>query len=61
MVRGGQGEQGVGMRPGGHDVSATQADEAHKAFRIGQRGKMVRLPGQGQGLLTPLPGLVGIA
>ena len=60
-MRGGQGHQGVGMRLGGRHVSAALADEGHKAFRIRQTGEMFPLPGQDQGLLTPLPGLVGIA
>ena len=60
-LRGGQGQQGVGMRLGGRHVSAALADEAHKAFRIRQPGEMLPLPGQGQRLLTPLLGLVGIA
>ena len=60
-MRGCHGQQGVGMRLGRRHVAAALADEAHKVFRIRQRGDMVLLPGQGQRLLTPLPGLVSIA
>ena len=42
-VRGGQGEQGVAMRLGGHHISAALVDETHKAFRIGQTGEMAPL------------------
>ena len=48
------------MPLGCRHVAAALADEAHKVLRIRQRRDMVPLPGQGQGLLTPLPGLVGI-
>ena len=58
---GGQSQQGLGMRLGRRHVAAALADEGYKVFSIRQRGDMLPLPSQGQGFLTPLPGLVGIA
>src|SRR5688572_1868926 len=49
------------MRLGRRHVAAALADEAHKACRIAQTGKMFRLSGQVQSLVTPVLGLVGIS
>ena len=55
------GQQGVGMRLRRRHVAAALADEGDKVCCIGQCRDMVPLPGQGQRLLTALPGLLSIA
>ena len=57
----GQGHHGVGVCLRRRHVSAALGQDGGTELCIRQAGGMLQLPGQGQRLLTPLPGLVPIA
>ena len=56
-----QGHHGVGVCLRRRHVSAALGQDGGTELCIRQAGGMLQLPGQGQRLLTPLPGLVRIA